>query len=292
MLKMDGFKDQRSIILPRHIIEECNNHSVIRNLYITDIGVYPKADDHFRKREEGCRQYILIYCSSGKGWIIFNERKIIINKNEFYILPPNLPHSYGADPKSPWSIYWLHFTGIKSKFFNDIAGKVITITNSQNSREQDRLSLFEEIFQNLEMGYSIENLEYVNLILWHFLASFKFIKQFRLLRKIPTNDPIENSIIYMKNNLNINLTLEMIAEASGLSPSHFSAIFKKTTGRSPVDYFINLKIQYACHLLDTTKMRIKEISNYLAYDDPYYFSRLFSKIMRISPVIYRKLEKG
>lgn len=292
MFKMDGFKDQRSIILPKLVLEECKNHPVIGDLYITDIGIYPRAEDHLRKRDEGCKQYILIFCSSGKGWIILNDKKVMINKNEFYILPPNIPHIYGAEHKSPWSIYWLHFTGTKSNFFNDITGKVIKITNSQNSREQDRLALFEEIFQNLEMGYSIENLEYVNIILWHFLGSFKFIKHFRLLRKIPTNDPIENSIIYMKNNLNVNLTLEMIAEESGLSSSHFSTLFKNTTGRSPIDYFINLKIQYACHLLDTTKMRIKEISHYLAYDDPYYFSRLFSKIMRISPIVYRKLEKG
>ncbi|MCB9257725.1 MAG: helix-turn-helix transcriptional regulator [Ignavibacteriales bacterium] len=152
--------------------------------------------------------------------------------------------------------------------------------------------LFEEIYQNLEMGFSLENLEYINLTLWHFLASFKFVKHFRLLRKIQSNDPVENSIKYMKNNLKLNLTLEMMCEQIGLSPSHFSTLFKKTTGRSPVDYFISLKIQYACHLLDTTKMRIKEISNYLAYEDPYYFSRLFSKIMMVSPTAYRKLEKG
>ncbi|MCB9210519.1 MAG: AraC family transcriptional regulator [Ignavibacteriales bacterium] len=292
MLKMDGFKDQKSIILPQQIIEECKNHPVIRNLFITDIGIYPNANEHFRQREKGCNQYILIYCIKGKGWIKSNDKKVIINENEFYILPPIFPHSYGADVKSPWSIYWLHFSGHQSFFFEDICGKVFTITNTKDSRKEDRLMLFEEIYQNLEMGFSLENLEYINLTLWHFLASFKFVKHFRLLRKIQSNDPVENSIKYMKNNLKLNLTLEMMCEQIGLSPSHFSTLFKKTTGRSPVDYFISLKIQYACHLLDTTKMRIKEISNYLAYEDPYYFSRLFSKIMMVSPTAYRKLEKG
>ncbi|MBU0475326.1 MAG: AraC family transcriptional regulator [Bacteroidetes bacterium] len=292
MLKSDGFRDQRSIILPKQVIKECNDHPVIGNLYVTDIGVYPCAKEHFRKREEGCEQYILIYCTSGKGWIKFNKKKVIVNENEFFILPPNISHTYGADSKSPWSIYWLHFSGSKADYFNDIAGKVIKITISKIARVEDRAILFEEIFQNLEMGYSIENLEYSNLSLWHFLASFKFISQFRHLRKIQTRDPVENSILFMKNNLRINLTLEMISAQGGLSSSHFSTLFRSRTGRSPIDYFINLKIQHACHILDTTKMRIKEVSQYLSYDDPYYFSRIFSKIMGISPIAYRKLEKG
>ncbi len=292
MQKKDGFKDQRSIILPQQIIEECINHPVIRNLYVTDIGEYPIAEDHFRIRAKGSKQYILIYCTSGKGWIKFDNKKAIICENDFYILPPNLEHSYGADAVSPWSIYWLHFSGLNADFFKDIAGKVNKIPFSKIARVEDRAILFEEIFQNLKMGYSIENLEYVNLSLWHFLASFKFISQFRHLRKIQTRDPVENSILYMKNNLRINLTLKMISEQGGLSSSHFSTLFRNRTGRSPMDYFINLKIQYACHILDTTNMRIKEVSQYLAYDDPYYFSRIFSKIMGICPKAYRKLEKG
>lgn len=292
MHKKDGFRDQRSITIPHQILEECNNHPIIGNLYITDIGEYPFAKDHFRKREEGCKQYILIYCKSGKGWVTFNKKKVRVNENEFYILPPNIAHSYGADSKSPWSIYWLHFSGSKAEYFNDISGKVSKISISKIARVEDRTILFEEIFQNLEMGYSIENLEYANLSLWHFLASFKFINQFRHIRKIQTKDPVENSILFMKNNIKLKLTLEIIATESGLSPSHFSTLFRTKTGRSPMDYFINLKIQHACHVLDTTQMRIKEVSQYLSYDDPYYFSRIFSKIMGISPVAYRKLEKG
>ena len=292
MHKKDGFRDQRSITIPHQILEECKNHPILGNLYVTDIGEYPSAKNHFRNREDGCEQYILIYCKSGKGWVTFEKKKVLVNENEFYILPPHLAHSYGADSKLPWSIYWLHFTGSKADYFNDIAGKVSKITISKIARVEDRTTLFEEIFQNLEMGYSIENLEYTNLSLWHFLASFKFINQFRHIRKIQTKDPTENSILFMKNNLRVNLTLEIIASESGLSPSHFSTLFRKKTGRSPMDYFINLKIQHACHVLDTTKMRIKEVSQYLSYDDPYYFSRIFSKIMGISPIAYRKLEKG
>ena len=37
------------------------------------------------------------------------------------------------------------------------------------------------------MGYSSENLEYVTLCLWHFIASFKFISQYREVNKSKKN---------------------------------------------------------------------------------------------------------
>ncbi len=262
---------------------------------MTDIGKYPTAKHHLRKRERGCKQHILVYCISGKGWVKHNNKTKKICKNQFFLILPDYPHSYGADQKDPWSIYWLHFAGKKSSFFSNMDENLIKTSSSTVARMDDRLLLFEEIFQNLEMGYSIENLIYANLSLWHFLASLKFISQFRQVkrnREVIEMDVIEKSIYFMKDNINSSLTLMQIAEQSGLSSSHFSSLFRKKTGHAPIDYFIHLKIQKACQLLDTTSMRINELSLYLDYEDPYYFSRLFTKVMGISPTAYRKVEKG
>jgi AraC-like DNA-binding protein len=84
------------------------------------------------------------------------------------------------------------------------------------------------------------------------------------------------------------LTLEEIARQVNLSPSHFSFIFKKKTGFSPIEYFNHLKIQKACQYLLFTDLRIKEISSELGIDDQYYFSRLFTKVMGFAPNDYRE----
>lgn len=48
-------------------MERVKENPLISDLYITDIGYYPKAHYHFRERPEGCSQNILIYNVEGKG---------------------------------------------------------------------------------------------------------------------------------------------------------------------------------------------------------------------------------
>jgi AraC family transcriptional regulator, arabinose operon regulatory protein len=56
-----GFLGERAVILPSPIIEELKNDALGSLLHITDIGYYPKAEFHFRKRtKEEAKQFVLI----------------------------------------------------------------------------------------------------------------------------------------------------------------------------------------------------------------------------------------
>lgn len=126
--KKDGFNGQKAIVLPRPIIKTCEQNPLTRNLHITDIGFYPRAQFHYRGRENGSRQNILIYCINGFGWAEINDKKIKIKQGEFIIIPQNIKHKYGADEEHPWSIYWVHFKGEDTNHLTDAlkGGKIIT----------------------------------------------------------------------------------------------------------------------------------------------------------------------
>ena len=292
MEKQDGFKGQRSVIIPDFIIKELQEDTINKQLYITDIGFYPKAIFHQRLRKKGSLQYILIYCIDGKGWVSIDGIKMEVKPNQFFIIPKDTAHSYGSYNSDPWSIYWIHFSGKLAAEFTVQNQKVESILPSKIARIDERIMLFEEMLQNLEMGYSKENLHYANICLLHFLASFKYINQFRQIRKIRERDVIEDSIFFMKENIQKKLTLKELSRKAGLSPSHFSFKFYKKTGRSPMDYLIHLRIQRACQFLDNSELRIGEVSEKVGYEDNFYFSRIFKKIMGVSPVKYRKQPKG
>lgn len=74
---------------------------------------------------------------------------------------------------------------------------------------------------------------------------------------------------------------------SGISVSHFSTLFKKETGYSPLDFLIRQRLQHAARLLATTQEPIASVSAAVGYEDPFYFSRSFRKIMGCSPRTYR-----
>lgn len=282
----EGFKGERAIILPYNIRAYQAQNSVTKHLYVTHIGYYPKAKYHFRERRQGANQNILIYCKEGKGWIIYNEEKFYLTRNQAFILPANEAHVYGAD-MDPWSIYWIHFLGEMADLFSSIIGKIIDIYESDSSRYEDRFLLFEEIFQNLEMGYSPENLEYTSFCLMHFLASIKYLPQFRKIRNVKEKDTVQKSILYMKDNLENKIVLEDIAKHVGYSPSHFENLFLEKTSYSPMKYYNQLKIQRACSYLQFSDLKIKEIAFRLGYFDPYHFSKAFKKEMDITPKEYR-----
>lgn len=284
----EGFKNEKAIILPYNVRDYLKTNIVTMRLHVTHIGYYPEAKYHFRERKNGANQHILIYCESGKGWIKYDGEKRFIERNQVFILPAKEAHTYGADTQDPWSIYWIHFKGDDTDLFSSLIGKKTITDESHSSRPNDRFMLFEEMFQNLEMGYSPENLEYVSYCLTYFLASIKYITQFREIKNVKEMDMVQKSIHHMKNNLEINLELEDLAQHVGYSPSHFGNLFHKKTSYSPMGYYNQLKIQRACSFLQFSDLKIKEIAFRLGYYDPFHFSKSFKKETRLTPKEYRE----
>ena len=165
---------------------------------------------------------------------------------------------------------------------------------SINSRIADRNNIFEDIFLTLSDGYSIDNLRYTTSLLHFYLGSLRYLPIYRRCHKgneKNTNESfaLVNAILkYMEENIERQLTLKEISNYTGYSVSHLSSLFNASTGHSPMNYFNMLKIKKACELLDTTNLKITQVSSMVGIDDSLYFSRLFRKIIGISPRQYRE----
>jgi AraC-like DNA-binding protein len=288
MKKKDGFQGERSIQLPKKVLEKIYGSKIYQSLYITYIGYYPKAQFHFRERKIGTNESILIYCVNGEGWLKIENKVHHININQFIILPEGISHAYGTNPENPWTIYWLHFKGTESKAIADALFEKMLMNDHLVHFSQNRVNLFEELYNNLERGYGKSNTGYTSMLLWHFLATFLHDDCFSEPLRILEKNSVEKAIEYMRNNVHLKLSLKDICIHVCLSTSYFSLLFKNKTGYSPIEYFNHLKIQSACQYLQFSKLRINEIGSKLGIDDPYYFSKLFSDLMGISPRAYRQ----
>lgn len=284
--KKEGFQGQKAVVIPRKVLaSNCTNNTIISGLYITDIGYYPKARFHYRERLRGAEQHILIYCIEGRGSVTIKKEQYDIEPGDFFIVPKQREHYYAANEKDPWTIYWIHFTGAISDAIITHMLEQFDGHKSFLHYNEQRTELFNTIYHQLERGYSIENMLYANLCFYHFLGSFMHAEKFN---SISTLTEMDIAIDFMKKNIDSMCTLQQMADEVSMSPSHFSFLFKKKTGYPPMEYFNHLKVQQACQFLMFTNLRVKEIATRVGIEDPYYFSRFFTKLMGMSPNAYRE----
>ncbi len=286
--KKEGFQGQKAIVLPKKTIEFCSRTAPFNPLYITDLGFYPRAQYHYRERNLGSSQAILIFCIDGKGWVELPNGRFTVNANQYVIIPADTPHKYGADEKRPWTIYWFHFKGDHSAYFCDLLSKQSKSFINDSTFLDQIQKIFESVYKNLESGYSQDNLAYSSISFQYILSCLSFSDKLNPETNSMQKDAVDISIEYMQSHLDISINLESLAAHVNLSLSHFASVFRKKTGYTPIVYFNHLKIQRACQFLHFTSLRINEISFKLGIEDPYYFSRLFTKTMGVSPSDYRK----
>jgi len=107
--------------------------------------------------------------------------------------------------------------------------------------------------------------------------------------ELASPDAVGQAMDLIRQHYAESLTLERLAQDLGYSVSHLSALFKKRTGISPIDYLIRVRMKRALHLLRSTDASIGEIAAEVGYSDVYYFGRLFKKHWGLSPSRYRSL---
>ena len=94
---------------------------------------------------------------------------------------------------------------------------------------------------------------------------------------------IERVKFIFQENLYGNIELEEMAEKLNLSSSYLGEVFKSYTGLTPYQYYLHLKVNKAKELIEVGELSIKEIAYKLAFEDQYYFSRLFKKKTGVPP---------
>jgi len=103
----------------------------------------------------------------------------------------------------------------------------------------------------------------------------------------------ENTIIrkaqqYIQEHVEEKLTVPVVAQNVGVSPSYLTALFHKHLEFSPGDYIRRIKLQQSKQLIREGEMNFTQIAEALQYSTVHHFSRQFKQMFGMTPTEYAK----
>lgn len=281
--------DATRVFLPRFLVDQLAVHPLARDLYPLGFGHYPHARGH-RMARDSHDDCLLLYCTAGRGWLETDDGREDIAAGTLVVLPPGVAHRYAADARDPWSLWWVHFNGEALPAMLELLGpgerRAVAI-----GLQAGLVSEFRALLAAQQTGYAIDA--------WVHAAARLRVLLTLIAMKLPRAGEarserldVERVTAWMREHVGRPVELsELAAATSGLSIFHFSRRFRAATGMAPIQYFIHLRMEHACRLLDLSGEPVHAVARRLGYDDPYYFSRLFRKVIGVSPSDYRKLAR-
>jgi len=101
-------------------------------------------------------------------------------------------------------------------------------------------------------------------------------------------DVIFKAIEYIKLNYMKKIALEDVAGSVYLSPAYFSRVFKQETGHNFSSYLNKIRIDESKKLLRNASVNISDVAGMVGYEDQSYYSKVFKKIVGVSPLRFRQ----
>ena len=109
-----------------------------------------------------------------------------------------------------------------------------------------------------------------------------------LPRKELSSKPVNDVIRILENAIYGNLTIESLCSKTSYSRAYLFRAFKQKTGKTIMEYYLNLKVERAKQLLRENELSVKEIAEILCFNEANYFTKTFKRITGMTPSAYKK----
>lgn len=218
----------------------------------------------------------IVYYTHGSGVISVGEEQVEFEPGDIMCLPPYIPH-YEYSENGYKNI---HFS-VRS-FYNNT--KMIPKFKDNDSR------IFYHILMEIYREFHRKQFNWCSItesmlqVLHQYMLSWTSQE-----RKSSLVEKLENMLV--SNIANKSFSIDKALKDFPISKDHFRRMFIKETGKTPLQYLTERRIAHAVKLLEGTSMqfvKISDIANDVGFEDPFYFSRVFKKVMKISPLEWSK----
>lgn len=259
-------------------------------------GGYYNCDPTWNKRASGIDQCYKVYFPvSGDATLEMDTGTFTLKAGQIYFIS-----GFRLDRQvcnAHMDVYWLHFVpeSLYLRYLLDQLPPVCAWTLQKSGWSKRS---YEEICQIFENPHSDDNKPRIDSspVAECRIQGLLLSLISRLLEKLdktavnsfhPEYYHIKPALNFINTHYMENPSLGEIAAKVGMASNYFHRKFKELFGITPFNYMLAQRMNRARHLLASSTLSIKEVAETVGYENPLYFTRVFTAQMRMSPSDYR-----
>ncbi|MFE0402040.1 helix-turn-helix domain-containing protein [Streptomyces nigra] len=224
--------------------------------------------------------HVAVVISTGRGWYAAPDgRRTPVTAPALLWLTPGVPHHYAPDPGTGWDEGFVDFTGPATTTYTDLGyiepGRpVVPLADASGPRAVigriARAARRDNPLLEVETGAAVHEL----------LVALRRARA----DLAPDGHPVLKALA---RDACLPLTVADHAARHGMTPAELRTAVRRGAGCSPKDYLLGIRLGRAKELLAGTELPVAAVARRVGYDDPAYFSRLFTRRVGTPPVRFR-----
>ncbi|MDC3415919.1 AraC family transcriptional regulator [Aquibacillus salsiterrae] len=259
----------------------------------------------------------VVYVTDGEAEHIFEGELYHVSAGDVFIINPGEVHTYKLKEDSQLSIInclfmptlfdevWLRGLGISESMdyfyvhpFLDKSERFHRCLNLRGQEAEETYRLLQNMineFESKRNGYAtLIRLQLVQLLV-QLSRMYQKVNGDSRQTNVKSEERktfIQRICGYLERHYDQKLTLTILSELFNISSRHLNRIFKEETGKTVIEFVHQVRINRAKKLLTESDAKIICIAMDVGYDDPAFFTRLFSRMVGCSPGKYREKING
>ena len=242
------------------------------------LGVFKISREKYINKKAYKRSYdSLSIRLSGRGQFETVKETFTVKKGNVLYIPKNADYTQKSDGEKIIAIHFINS--------NSSGNKPEVITAEDIGYVEALFCRIYDVWKEKKQGHKYK----CSALLYEILYILNCQEHSKIIQSVSGDSKIKLAIDYIHSNYRSNNTIEIkkLAEMCCVSETYFRKLFKKIHGVSPVQYTIDLKLEFASHLLRSQHYTINEVAYKSGFCDSKYFSKLFKKRYNCSPKVFQ-----
>lgn len=237
-------------------------------------------------RPTGRGDYQLLYLYRGAGTFLIKGNRTRVEEGVAVLYEPGEPQWYEYTRSDTPDVYWIHFSGRRARRILSASGMPeggVYWAGIHN----EYASLLDVAIRELQVQRPYY-MELTAALIQGLLALIARNQEEGGQLSRGHNRDVERAVQFFNQNFSKPICIQAYAQDCNMTTCWFIRSFKRQMGMTPQQYLTSIRMNKAKELLSGSAYNVGEIAEIVGYQNPLYFSRVFSRAVGCPPTEFRR----